>query len=75
MPYPILLMLLMLVRLEKIVTVMNFFLHAPTKQGITGSYIYIGPLPQLLKFSSPFQNFFKTNDTSIESTNKKLLDS
>ena len=41
----------------------------------TGSSIYIGPLDQFLKFLSPFQKNFKTNGTSIESTNKGLLDS
>ena len=39
----------------------------------TGSSIYIGPLVQFLKFLSPFQKNFKTNDTSIERTNKGLL--
>ena len=42
---------------------------------LTGSSIYIGPLVQFLKFLSPFQKNFKTNGTSIESTNKGLLDS
>ena len=41
----------------------------------TGSSIYIGPLVQFSKFLSPFQKNFKTNDTSIESTNKEILDS
>ena len=36
----------------------------------TGSSIYIGPLVQFFKFLSPFQKNFKTNDTSIERTNK-----
>ena len=44
-------------------------------QAITGSSIYIGPLVKFLKFSSPFQKKFKTNDASIESTNKELIDS
>ena len=39
----------------------------------TGSSIYIGPLVQFFKFLSPFQKNFKTNDTSIERTNKGLL--
>ena len=41
----------------------------------TGSSIYIGPLVWFSKFLSPFQRNFETNDTSIESTNKELLDS
>ena len=41
----------------------------------TGSSIYIGPLVQFLKFFSPFQKNFETNNASIESTNKELLDS
>ena len=45
------------------------------KISTTGSSIYIGPLDQFLKFLLPFQKNFKTNDTSIESTNKGLLDS
>ena len=40
----------------------------------TGSSIYICPLVIYLKFLSPFQKNFETNDTSIESTNKELLD-
>ena len=39
----------------------------------TGTAIYIGPLVQFLKFLSTFQKSFKTNYTSIESTNKELL--
>ena len=42
---------------------------------ITGSSIYIGPLIQFYKFLSPFHKNFKTNDASIESTNKEHLDS
>ena len=41
----------------------------------TGSSIYIGPLVQFSKFLSPFQKNFKTNNLSIKSTNKELLDS
>ena len=36
----------------------------------TGSYIYIGPLVEILKFLSSLKNILKTNNTSIESTNK-----
>ena len=49
---------------------MNSLVIAPTE-----SSLYIGPLVQFLKFLSPFQKNFKTYDTSIESTNKGLLDS
>ena len=36
--------------------------------------LYIRPLVRFIKFLSLFKNNFETNDRSIESTNKELLD-